>query len=620
MTSANPEAIVLCWGAPQPSDRRVSRIAGFLGVEAPFVSMSSLLADGNPAGPLRSTRRAAVLVNVETLAIAADVVPGGFEGLRALTTGLADHVFVHGFRPGPRHAAVLLALSSGRFGGVESAPAADLTFHVSAGVPEWCGQFSGLSFQIRREAQEFGFLTGPVGASDAEVMIRAGAAPFFVRVREGAGWVCCAASAEIADLDQPVGRPDRPLDWFAGLAPVMMFLRGSMPDRVWRNDAPLACLIIDDPLLRKRYGFLEYRRLAESMRRHRFSLCIAFIPWNYRRSRKDIAQLFSAPGSRFSLCVHGCDHTRGEFASTDVGVLREKARTALERMQAHQKLAGPPFQKVMVFPQGLFSTEAMVALKASGYVAAVNSAVCPSTEPRSLTLQNLLDVAVTKFSGFPVFGRRYPEEVADVAFDLFLGKPALIVEHHGYFRNGYQPLEAFVDAINALDDRLEWTDVGSVCSRTALTRTSAAGDTEVRFYTDQFRLTNDGPQPRNYSLLQPVDHGRLTTVLVNGRKADRRVAGEYARVRVSLEPGHSADVVIQSAAGAAESRVPKQAALVRARVWARRRLSEFRDNHVDTSPVLTALVNFARSTRRHAAPTAALLAVRSVAGSAPRAS
>ena len=50
----------------------------------------------------------------------------------------------------------------------------------------------------------------------------------------------------------------------------------------------------------------------------------------------------------------------------------------------------------MVFPQGLFSREAVKALEASGYLAAVNTDLCPANQPQALALRDVLDVAVTR--------------------------------------------------------------------------------------------------------------------------------------------------------------------------------------------------------------------------------
>src|SRR5690349_17470483 len=138
--------------------------------------------------------------------------------------------------------------------------------------------------------------------------------------------------------------------------------------------------------------------------------------------------------------------------------------------------SGVAFDDVMVFPQCRFSAEAIRALKATGYLAAVNGAICPSTMPDSLTLKDCMEVAVTKFADFPMFGRRYPQNLAEFAFDLFMGKPALGVEHHGFFQNGYQALEEFVEGLSGLDERLEWSNLATICSSSSVTRTTRNGD------------------------------------------------------------------------------------------------------------------------------------------------
>src|SRR5437879_6633665 len=100
------------------------------------------------------------------------------------------------------------------------------------------------------------------------------------------------ACGELADVDDKVPPEAGVLSWFSRLVPLMMFLRRALGNRLWHNDNPRACFIIDDPLLKNRYGFLDYRRLTEVMHQHKFSMCIAFIPWNHRRSSKEVAELF----------------------------------------------------------------------------------------------------------------------------------------------------------------------------------------------------------------------------------------------------------------------------------------------------------------------------------------
>ena len=601
MPSLIHDVIVLSWNPPGPSDCRALEIAAFLGAGAASVALAPPAGSGGPSIGTPVPKCRCLIVDAETLSKAADGMAAGASGLHALTTAVAEYLFVYGFQPTERHDAVLRTLTASGLRG--SQPVENgAPFHVVENSREWSGQFSGLSLGMTSTATERQFVEGS-GELEIETIIKAGDRPFFVHTKLGGCQVFLSACGELADLNEKVGRQARVLSWFSRLIPLMGFLRGALGTRVWHNDNPRACFIIDDPLLKNdRYGFLEYGRLVDSMRRRKFSTSIAFIPWNYRRSGGRVATLFSSKSDVPSLCVHGCDHTGGEFAITDSAWLRTKAQIALERMQIHRRLSGVPFDDVMVFPQGLFSAEAMAALKASGYLAAVNTDLFPSTHPDTLVLRDLLDVAVTRFADFPVFGRRYPRDLAEFAFDLFLGKPVLAVEHHGYFRNGYGALESFVERLNSLDERLQWCDLGTICSRACLTRTVEGGDVHVRFYTDRFRLTNTESRPRNYLLSrQHTLDGPLPVVAIDGQHSACERDGLELKIRLSLDPGQAVDVGVSPERRHSRSS-RTETPIHDARVWIRRLLSEFRDNHVDTNRVLSAVVATARSVRHEAKP------------------
>ena len=136
---------------------------------------------------------------------------------------------------------------------------------------------------------------------------------------------------------------------------------------------PNGTLIIDDPLLRKNYGFLNYEHLLRLMDQHNFHTCVAFIPHNYLRNSPDITQIFRERSDRFSICFHGNDHTNAEFATKDACLLNSILTVAEERMEVHQKKTGIQCDRVMVFPQGRFSLNAMKVLKSHNFSAAVNS-------------------------------------------------------------------------------------------------------------------------------------------------------------------------------------------------------------------------------------------------------
>jgi hypothetical protein len=594
--SSGREVVVLCWNSPADSDANAHKIAAFMGAEATFVCLTTaVLRDGAALRKL-VPKCTSLIVNAETLAKVADAMQSGVSGLPILTS-LTEHVFIYGFQSTNRHCAILRALSSGGLLRIQPLQDTHATFHVADGHRESCGQLSGLSLGAVDATRESCFVEGSEERRH-DVIIRAGHKPFFVRSDNGGSHLFFLACGELADLNEKVRREAAILSWFSRLTPLMMFLRGALGNRVWHNDYPRACFIIDDPLLTNSYGFLDYRRLAEIMRQQRFSTCIAFIPWNYRRSSKEVAELFSSNHSMSSLCIHGCDHTAREFATTDFESLHGKAQMALERMRTHQRLSGVPFDDIMVFPQGHFSLEAMTALKASGYLAAVNTDLSPSMMTETLVVRDLLEVAVTRFADFPLFGRRYPHEVAEFALDLFLGKPALVVEHHGYFRDGYNALETFIARVNALEERLEWTNVATICSRACLTRTAKDGDIYVRFYTSRFWLKNEGTQIRTYVLLRrQTPDGPPPSVTINGRGRDYEREDGNFKIRLSLDAGQTAEIRVLSGEPDSAGFSCPQTTIYKARVLVRRMLCEFRDSYVDTNRVLSGIVSPARNFR-----------------------
>ena len=204
-----------------------------------------------------------------------------------------------------------------------------------------------------------------------------------------------------------------------------------------------ASIIIDDPLLRENYGFLNYRKLLNLMDKHNFFTTIAFIPFNFNRTDKRIAALFRERPDRFSLCVHGCDHTKAEFGRTDLNYLDTKVKLATARMIEHEKRTGISFDRIMVFPQGIFSNAALEALKKNNYLAAVNTEAMPTEGHISST--------------FPFFLRYKPEDVPDCVSD-----PIFVVLHHDYFKNGYERLTNFVDELNTRSKKLKWASLGSI--------------------------------------------------------------------------------------------------------------------------------------------------------------
>jgi len=336
-------------------------------------------------------------------------------GWREFLMGLSQNILVYGFGANQADGALLRELSRGSLSGVAPAPAKGGRITVGTGARKICVQMSGLGFDRTETDGQLTF----AGDLDRQLaLVSIDQRPFFVRFDEGGRQLMLLAGQQIADLDARTPRGTSLLQFFCRLAPALMFLRGSSEHEFWENDAPAACLVIDDPLLKSQYGFLEYKQLLGLMNRERFCTSIAFIPWNFKRSELGLAKMFRDNLRRYSLCIHGSDHTRGEFGTSDETLLQQKAWEALQRMERHRELSGVGFDDVMVFPKCIFTTAAMKALKRRGYLAVANSSEFPLDAPEGLLLRELLEVALTGFSNLPLFIRRSAGNLAELAFDL----------------------------------------------------------------------------------------------------------------------------------------------------------------------------------------------------------
>ena len=281
-------------------------------------------------------------------------------------------------------------------------------------------------------------------------------------------------------------------DHFFSAVPLVSYIKWAFAETCWHAPEANACLVIDDPLLKPTHGFVDFQELLSLMKRHNFSTNIAFIPWNWRRSAPEVVRLFRENPEHYSLSVHGCDHTRAEFGSSDQQRLYWKAQQALERMNRHEvDYRNSVTIRVMVFPQGIFSEAAMSVLKHTGLIASVNNDVISADpHPRAITISDVWDIAVMRYT-FPLFTRRYPwEGIENFAFDALLGKPAIAVIHHDYCSDHCARLVNFVKQVNALQCAPTWRNLGDVVRRSCRQREDSPGAVEVEMYGTELRIEN----------------------------------------------------------------------------------------------------------------------------------
>lgn len=572
---------IICSQEVSDNDKALAGLAGFLGVPTRFSQYAEVLAklsDGRETA-------AASAVSGETLTrLMGEGLMGQFREYvgRRLST-----LLVYGIRPGESIGRTLDRFTEGLVRGVLPLGSSTHGYYLAKGEKEFSRQFSGMLLEPRKAPTDYVFdvVCGEGGTRD---IISIEGRPFFSSFRLGGCRVFMLAAGEIADVGMRLSEPVDTGRFFSRLIPPAMYIKHAFGDAAWHSEKDRACLIVDDPLLREKYGFLNYRTLASLMDCFDFTASIGFIPWNFRRTAGEVARLFNARSDRFSLCIHGCDHTRSEFGSLDDDDLARMTRTATERMNRHKKLTGVTFDRIMVFPQGVFSTRAMEVLNWNGYLAAVNSEPFPVDFNGSLPLTSFLEPAVTAFGGFPLFLRRWPEDIEDLATDLFWGRPALITAHHDFFREGCRRVVELLSKIASINTDLEWRSLGEIVRRSHLLCAEPDGAVRVRSYVSDIVIRNDGPLERVYLITMPTPGPSPVRVVSQGDDLRYEISDDGLRVPLVVPPYRETGVAIVRP-WSGPDRINADTRMQAVKILMRRYLSEIRDNYISKNSVLLAI-------------------------------
>ena len=569
----------------RPADARLIRLAEFLGISCQKITLTK------PFGGAIGTIASVPAEDRSCLVINPDVIREWTDGA-APTPGLLSSlispfrtVLLHAVRPDSFHSALVSHLTSGCFHSVQRNRDSRAEFLVAPDSRDICEAFAGLSIGVANAAADRIF----VGGNGARQLITSGDGAFFATARLESTEIFLLGSEDVADLDSEVS--DSWLsDSFSRFLPHAMALRHIFGGQCWRPAHNYASVTVDDPLLRPNYGFLNFERLLRMMEEHNFTTTIAFIPHNFRRNSERVVRLFSEHADRLSLCFHGNDHTGAEFAVTDTALLHAMLYSAEQRMAAHGRMTGLPCDRVMVFPQGRFSVEAMAALRTHNFDAAVNTGAHPWQEPARLTLRELAQPALLRYAGFPLFTRRYSIHMqdAEIAFRIFFGIPLLLVEHHDIFENPQSLIDA-VGRINRAAPDVRWTSAGAAVRESILCRRDDRGVLNVKAYAGTVRANNPSLSPERVSIewSYPEHESQIESVDRNG-SACPVIDADDSGVRISavLDPRVSALFSIRYRRP--DSSVVHTGFRYNTRAIVRRRLSELRDNYICKSPSLLA--------------------------------
>lgn len=293
-----------------------------------------------------------------------------------------------------------------------------------------------------------------------------------------------------------IGKPAAFLQAFSSMAPFLMFLKDAVGDYGWHLDGHYANLTIDDPWLVEPYGHLRYGALLKEMEEHNFHTTIAFIPWNFDRSRDEVVELIRSHPERYSISVHGNNHTHQEFGDYGRSSLQEQTANieqAVARMDRFHESTGIPYDRFMIFPHAVAPEATFAALKSFDFMGTANSLNVPSGSSRPSDPTFLLRPFTLDYGNLLSLFRYSAEGYiprTEIAVQAFLDNPVLFYGHEKLFDDGITRFNEVADLVNQIQPDTQWKSLGDISRHLYLVRRNDEGGFDVRMFSNEMALRN----------------------------------------------------------------------------------------------------------------------------------
>jgi hypothetical protein len=287
-----------------------------------------------------------------------------------------------------------------------------------------CGPFVGVRVQAVNSTQDAA-LRFRDATSRIDAIVTGGAGSLFARFELTSGLnLFVASSTAVFDCSAEHQRNLDVRENFSGLVPLLFFLRHCRINFP-QSPFPWANWIIDDPNLTPDMAFsTSGNSLNPSGKLAPLPVSLSFHGITHARTKK-LSASSNKVGHNFRFVCMGVTIPSRILDQDSVGG-HALVDLAYRRMAQLERETSLGFDRVMVFPQGEFSGEAMRALRASPMLSAVNTELVDCQTGAGVKGHELLRPAIMSFGGFPLFMRRRAEEAsANFALDLLLGSPAL---------------------------------------------------------------------------------------------------------------------------------------------------------------------------------------------------
>ena len=353
---------ILAVSTDESAASRLSKIAAWMGIPSRIIALDQI-APGAVLRILVSAANSFAAMTAGALVYLHQQSASGWLNDRDVI-GIANPILLFGFDGSERQSWALSWLTKCQVFQSIVEPGCSITVSFPAEGEFTSKQLAGTEYCVARQIGTVVFNATTGGQGFVEI-VRANSRPLFMKRFAENLEVYVLGGAEVVDIESTVSEGSELESLYDRVLPAIMFVRDCFGSRCWHSAKPVARLVIDDPLLGKRYGYLEYSNLLSSMERFDYATTIAFIPWNFWRTSRAVASRLLADSTRLSICVHGCDHTNREFHGADVNVLAGKARLAMDRMRRHARRTGTPLRSASLRSAALRSAPGQPAPAAS---------------------------------------------------------------------------------------------------------------------------------------------------------------------------------------------------------------------------------------------------------------
>lgn len=261
---------------------------------------------------------------------------------------------------------------------------------------------------------------------------------------------------------------------FIEVLPLLHFLHEVCGNNTLEGPPLRACFIFDDPNLHwPRYGFVDYGQVVARAEAENYHVSFATIPLDAWYTHGPTAELFRKNPKRFSLCVHGNNHTREELAQNyspaERGALLSQA---VERIDCLERKTGLRVCRVMVPPHGACLEEMLEELPRHGFEAACISHGSLRAYNKSKPWTRRLGCAPSEWiAGCPVMPRwAFSGNIKNtILLAAFLGQPLILRGHHQDLKHGVELLDDIARFINSLGN-VSWMNLTDIARTNYLGR------------------------------------------------------------------------------------------------------------------------------------------------------